>query len=177
MKTLPKTIRPHTAVKYTLRSRTLYGEHTPSCTRGKGWLQVTAGYDHEAQAFTYRRVTAQQVVCLGENARKPIEAADYREPEVKKIEAIKKRYPKNFQARDRVAAHTLRLDQEREIEFRLDKRAMTSWLKQCEKTRNQSPKAPADAPKAQPQVKRIIRKNARKRFHRAVSIHAVIGSK
>lgn len=173
MKKLPKVIPAHTPVAFALRGVMHYAQHTPSCGRGKSRLQVTDGYDHEAQAFRYRWVTAKQIVGIGERAIKPSTPEDVlfggsiETDEVKTTEALKKRYRHNFQKRDEEQGA---LDEDREINIKLDKRAMRRWLKQSEKARNNSPMPPQDTK----MPKRIVRKLARKRYHGALTLKALI---
>lgn len=174
MKKLPKVIPAHAPVQYRIRSRAFYGEHLPSCRRGKNWIEVSAGYDHEAQAFVKRKVSVHQIVALGEGARKPLTPQDFcyggsvASDYAKKVEVMRKRYPQNFQERD--AADPGDLHEDRSINVKIDKRAMRRWLKESEKNRNNSPLPPVD--KKMP--KRIVRKLARKKYHGAMTVKALI---
>ena len=179
MKKLPKVIPGHTPVMYRLRGQTKYGNHSPSCRRSKRWVEVLDGYDHEEQQFIKRKVTLKQLVALGEAARPPLKPADFQivskeRHHIKGVELIKRRYPKNFQKRESESSAVLK--GERQIEANFNSRELRSWLKRSEKNRNNSPLPPKDTPKPQPQVKRIVRKTARKRYHKAVSLAKLIGS-
>lgn len=173
MKKLPKVIPAHTPVAYALRGVMHYAQHTPSCGRGKSRLQVTDGYDNEAGEFSYRWVSAKQIVGIGIRALKPehssdvLFCSDYEADRTKTTEAIKRRYKQNFQKRDAVQGA---LEIERELNVKIDKRAMRRWLKESEKSRNNSPLPPVDTQ----MPKRIVRKLARKKYHGAYSVKALI---
>jgi hypothetical protein len=187
MKKLPKIIQAHSPVAYFFKREIQYGQHTPGCQRGKSRLQVVSGYDHEAGTFTHRWVPVQNVISIGDHAVKPTArmtdcdaSASWEEvaeavrrvvptDREKTTEAIKKKYRHNFQKRDEVQ-HDLALD--REINIKLDKRAMRRWLKESEKSRNNSPLPPVDTQ----MPKRIVRKLARKKYHGSMTLKALVKS-